>query len=50
MTAAPSLIATVAMSLAAAYVGGMLARLVRLPPLVPRSPRALAEGWSDRYR
>jgi CPA2 family monovalent cation:H+ antiporter-2 len=34
MTAAPSLIATVAMSLAAAYLGGMLARLVRLPTLV----------------
>ena len=34
MTAAPSLIATVVVSLATAYLGGMLARLVRLPPLV----------------
>ena len=32
MTAAPSLIATVAMSLAAAYLGGMLARLDTVVP------------------
>src|SRR5215813_3164601 len=44
MTAAPSLIATVAMSLATAYVGGMLARLVRLPPLVGYLIAGIAVG------
>src|SRR5437764_1114754 len=44
MTAAPSLIATVAMSLAAAYLGGMLARLVRLPPLVGYLLAGIAVG------
>jgi CPA2 family monovalent cation:H+ antiporter-2 len=44
MTGAPSLIATVAMSLAAAYVGGMLARLVRLPPLVGYLIAGIAVG------
>jgi CPA2 family monovalent cation:H+ antiporter-2 len=44
MTAAPSLIATVALSLAAAYVGGMLARLVRLPPLVGYLLAGIAVG------
>ena len=34
MEGAPSLVATVVVSLALAYVGGMLARAVRLPPLV----------------
>src|SRR5215472_5637299 len=44
MTGAPSLIATVAVSLAAAYVGGMLARLVRLPPLVGYLLAGIAVG------
>jgi CPA2 family monovalent cation:H+ antiporter-2 len=44
MTAAPSLIDTVAMSLAAAYLGGMLARLVRLPPLVGYLLAGIAVG------
>lgn len=44
MTGAPSLIATVALSLAAAYVGGMLARLVRLPPLVGYLIAGIAVG------
>jgi len=34
MEGAPSLVATVVVSLALAYVGGMLARAARLPPLV----------------
>src|SRR5579862_1992330 len=41
MTGAPSLIATVAVSLAAAYVGGML---VRLPPLVGYLLAGIAVG------
>jgi K+:H+ antiporter len=44
MSAAPSLIATVAVSLTAAYVGGMLARLVRLPPLVGYLLAGIAVG------
>ncbi|HKX07692.1 MAG TPA: cation:proton antiporter [Stellaceae bacterium] len=44
MTGAPSLIATVALSLAVAYVGGMLARLVRLPPLVGYLIAGIAVG------
>jgi CPA2 family monovalent cation:H+ antiporter-2 len=44
MTVGPSLIATVAMSLAAAYLGGMLARLVRLPPLVGYLLAGIAVG------
>jgi len=34
MEGAPSLVATIAVSLTLAYLGGMLARAVRLPPLV----------------
>jgi len=44
MNAAPSLIATVAISLAVAYVGGMLARLVKLPPLVGYLLAGIAVG------
>src|SRR5262249_12344147 len=44
MTGGPSLIATIAMSLATAYVGGMLARLVRLPPLVGYLIAGIAVG------
>src|SRR5262249_52265713 len=44
MTGGPSLIATIAMSLATAYVGGMLARLVRLPPPVGYPVAGIAVG------
>ena len=44
MNGAHSLIATVALSLAAAYLGGMLARLVRLPPLVGYLLAGIAVG------